>query len=301
MRRLKDYAELVNRRLDELIPDKTEGEFIDGDIPWLLNSAMRYSLLVGGKRLRPSMMLYVYELLGGRSEDLLTFACAVEMIHTYSLIHDDLPGMDNDTLRRGKPTNHVVYGVGQAILAGDGLLNNAFETLLSASLESGIDAGLCLKAVYEIALGAGARGMVGGQCMDLYCENNRVADADALNYIHINKTTRMFMHPLKAVCILANATQEQTESVVKFARAYGLLFQITDDILDVTGDQNVLGKSIGKDSESGKLTGVSAYGLEGARERAEALTLEAVAALDIFGDNAIELKELALNALSRTY
>lgn len=301
MRRLKDYAELVNKRLDELFPDKPEGEFADGDIPWLLNSAMRYSLLCGGKRLRPSMMLFVYELLGGKAENLLTFACAVEMIHTYSLIHDDLPGMDDDTLRRGKPTNHVVYGVGQAILAGDGLLNCAFETLLSAAAVSGIDAKRCLEAIYEIALGAGARGMVGGQCMDLYCENERVTGTYALDYIHMNKTARMFVHPLKAVCILANASREHTEAVTGFARAYGLLFQMTDDILDVTGDQSVLGKSVGKDSESGKLTGVSAYGLESARIRAEELASDAVNALAVFGDEAAELRELALNALGRTY
>lgn len=176
MKTLNDYASRVNRRLNEIPAVVAEDRFEIGEMPWLLSRSMRYSLEAGGKRLRPSMLLAAVEMLGGDTEDALDFACAVEMIHTYSLIHDDLPGMDDDTLRRGRPTNHVVFGVGQAILAGDGLLNGAFETMLNHACARPEGAARYLAAIREIATGAGVTGMIGGQVMDLHCERSGIAD-----------------------------------------------------------------------------------------------------------------------------
>ena len=180
MRTLKEYAEIVNARLKEIPAVVPENRYVIGEMPWLLSASMRYSLCAGGKRLRPSMLLAAVELLGGKMEDALDYACAVEMIHTYSLIHDDLPGMDNDSLRRGRPTNHVMFGEGQAILAGDGLLNCAFETMLDAAAGHPDRAGDYLLAMREIARGAGVTGMIAGQVMDLYCENNRISDVSVI-------------------------------------------------------------------------------------------------------------------------
>ena len=168
MKSLKEYAEIVNARLRTVFPELAENSFAEGEMPELLVRSMNYSLLAGGKRLRPSMLLAAVDMLGGDVDFALDFACAVEMIHSYSLIHDDLPGMDDDTMRRGRPTNHVVFGVGQAILAGDGLLNAAFELMLKRALERPELAQRSLRAIYEIATGAGVTGMIAGQVLDLY-------------------------------------------------------------------------------------------------------------------------------------
>ena len=286
MRVLKDWAEMVNRRLEEIPDVVPEGRYDVGEMPWLLSRSMRYSLCAGGKRLRPSMLLAAVELLGGDVEAALDYACAVEMIHTYSLIHDDLPGMDNDTLRRGRPTNHVVFGEGQAILAGDGLLNCAFETMLSAAVKKPERAPDALLAIREIATGAGVTGMIAGQVMDLYCERNRVQGVQALEYIQRNKTACMFIYPLRAAARLCRADDTALDALTRYGNAFGLLFQATDDLLDVTGDQANMGKTLGKDAESGKLTCVSAYGIEGTRRFVEKLHADAVEALAMFGDRA---------------
>ena len=208
MRQLKDYAEIVNERLKSVPAVIPDGRFAIGEMPWLLSQSMRYSLCAGGKRLRPSMLLAAVEMLGGSLEESLDFACAVEMIHTYSLIHDDLPGMDDDTLRRGRPTNHVVFGEGQAILAGDGLLNAAFETMLNAAARRPEKAYAALRAIREIAKGAGVTGMIGGQVMDLYCEREHRQDEEALEYIQHGKTACMFIYPLRAAVWLADGSRE---------------------------------------------------------------------------------------------
>ena len=198
MTTLKEYAARVETRLDQLLPGGGA----------IVNDAMRYSVMAGGKRLRPAMLLAAADMLGG-AEEALDFACAVEMIHTYSLIHDDLPGMDDDTLRRGRPTNHVVYGVGQAILAGDGLLNAAFEVMLAASLKpTRAAARPCLEAMAEIARGAGVTGMILGQCLDLDSERNGVPACrreETLETIQQGKTACMFIYPLRAACRLCGA------------------------------------------------------------------------------------------------
>ena len=292
MKTLKEYAQLANARLQTIFPALPENSYQEGGMPELLCRSMNYSLLAGGKRLRPSMLLAAVDMLGGDVEFALDFACAVEMIHSYSLIHDDLPGMDNDTLRRGKPTNHVVFGVGQAILAGDGLLNGAFELMLSAALRKSERAESSLHAVHEIATGAGVTGMIAGQVIDLYCEHNAVADAEALSYIQRDNTACMFIYPLRAAGWLAGASEEQIEALGRYGEAFGRIFQATDDLLDVIGTTEEMGKTLGKDAEQGKLTMVSLYGVEGTRERVNVLLSGAMEALEPFGEKADFFREL---------
>lgn len=300
MRTLSEYAALVNRRLEAIPAVVEEGRFQIGEMPWLLSQSMRYSLCAGGKRLRPSMLLAAVELLGGDIEIALDYACAVEMIHTYSLIHDDLPGMDNDTMRRGRPTNHVVFGEGQAILAGDGLLNGAFETMLAAACSHPESAANALLAIREIATGAGVTGMIAGQAMDLYCESQARADVESLEYIQYGKTACMFIYPLRAAGRLCGANEAQLRALTDYGRAFGLLFQATDDLLDVTGSAADMGKTLGKDAQSGKLTCVSAYGVEGTRDHVEKLRREAVSAMACFGGDAAFFTALADSMVNRT-
>ena len=300
MNRLNDYADRVNRRLGQIPAIVPENRYEIGEMPWLLSRSMRYSLEAGGKRLRPSMLLAAVEMLGGDMDAALDIACAVEMIHTYSLIHDDLPGMDDDTMRRGRPTNHVVFGVGQAILAGDGLLNAAFETMLACACAHPDRALDYLLAIREIATGAGVTGMIGGQVMDLYCEKAKLADTSALEYIQYGKTACMFIYPLRAAARLCGAGEDDLEALTAYGRAFGLLFQATDDLLDVTGTAADMGKTLGKDAESGKLTCVSAYGLEGTKQLVERLHREAVSAIAPYGERGAFFRELVDAMVDRT-
>ncbi len=299
MNKLNEFAARVNARLEALLPEEKDGAFEDGGRPWLVNNAMRYSLMAGGKRLRPAMLLAATEMLGGDMETALDYGCAVEMIHTYSLIHDDLPGMDDDSLRRGRATNHVVFGVGQAILAGDGLLNMAFEVMLSAAERAQGDHRALLSAAREIAEGAGARGMVGGQSMDLHFEHSGGAGEDALLYIHKNKTARMFIHPLRAAALISGAGAAELDALTRFGAAFGALFQATDDLLDVVGDAKEIGKSVGKDEAADKLTSVKLYGVEGTRARVDRLRDEAALAIGCFGDKAAFFAELTREMVGR--
>ena len=300
MRTLSEYAARVNARLGEIPAVIPKNEYEIGKMPWLLSESMRYSLSAGGKRLRPSMLLAAVEMLGGDAAFALDFACAVEMIHTYSLIHDDLPGMDNDTLRRGRPTNHVVFGEGQAILAGDGLLNCAFETMLAAAAARPDMACESLAAIREIATGAGVTGMIAGQVMDLYCEREKTGGERALSYIQHGKTACMFIYPLRAAGRLSKAQEAEIEALSQYGRAFGLLFQATDDLLDVTGTTADIGKTLGKDAESGKLTCVSAYGVEGTRALVERLHAQALAAIARFGDKGGFFANLVDSMVNRT-
>ena len=300
MKSLKEYAEIVNARLRTVFPELAENSFAEGEMPELLVRSMNYSLLAGGKRLRPSMLLAAVDMLGGDVDFALDFACAVEMIHSYSLIHDDLPGMDDDTMRRGRPTNHVVFGVGQAILAGDGLLNAAFELMLKRALERPELAQRSLRAIYEIATGAGVTGMIAGQVLDLYCEHNAVMDEHALSYIHRDKTACMFIYPLRAAGALAGATQEQIDALGRYGEDFGRVFQATDDLLDVLGDAAEMGKTLGKDAEQGKLTVVSLHGVEGARAQVRMLLERAMTELDSFGSGAQFFRDLIASMVDRT-
>ena len=300
MKSLQEYAQTVNRRLEEIPEVIEDGRYEIGCMPWLLSQSMRYSLSAGGKRLRPCMLLAAVDMLGGDTADALDFACAVEMIHTYSLIHDDLPGMDDDTLRRGRPTNHVVFGQGQAILAGDGLLNSAFETMLKHACAHTDRAARYLMAIREIATGAGVVGMIGGQVMDLYCERSREGGGQALEYIQYGKTACMFIYPLRAAARLCAASESALQALTDYGRAFGLLFQATDDLLDVTGTQQDMGKTLGKDAESGKLTCVSVYGLQGTRERVNDLHRQAIDALEDFGERSVFFRRLVDEMVTRT-
>lgn len=291
--------QLVEDRLEALLPE-TRG-FADGEIPELQAESMRYSLLAGGKRLRPCMLLKACEINGGDISEALDYACAMEMIHTYSLIHDDLPGMDDDCLRRGKPTNHVVFGVGQAVLAGDGLLNYAFETMLKTAINGRISHDNALKAIYAIARGAGVTGMIAGQCADLYAEGREDADEQLLGYIHAGKTAAMFIGAVQAGAHLAGADETKIGALTRFAEDFGRLFQVTDDILDVTAEADKFGKSKGKDETEGKLTAVSLMGLDGAMEYAGKLAESAITALDVYGEKADYFRQLTLDMAKRTY
>ncbi len=282
------YREMVAQALDAYLREPR--------IPARLQEAMAYSLGSGGKLLRPCLALASCEMLGGRAADALPIACGLEMIHTYSLIHDDLPAMDDDDYRRGKPSNHKVFGEGMAVLAGDGLLSYAFETMLAALAAHGGDVGyLC--AVQAVAEGAGVGGMVAGQAVDLEAEREAKVDADTLEYIHAHKTGAMIKAAVVAGAHIAHADAAQLSAIGAFGSLYGLLFQITDDVLDVSGSFAGMGKTLGKDQAAHKLTYVSLYGLEAARRVAADTARRAKEALATFGQAAeyfIELTEATL-------
>ena len=258
---------------------------LDGSLgperPESLREAMRYSLLAGGKRLRPILCLAACELAGGQAEQAMPTAVALEMIHTMSLIHDDLPAMDNDDLRRGRPTNHKVYGEANAILAGDALLTRAFEMV--ALRTSGVPAERLLKVVGELSLASGAPGLVGGQVVDLECEGKDV-DLETLEYIHLHKTGALLRACVLSGALIAGASDALLDALRTYARGIGLAFQIIDDILDVTASSEVLGKTAGKDLTADKTTYPKLLGLEESRRRADALVAEAKAALAPFAE-----------------
>lgn len=300
---LKDYAALVEKALPRFLPEGVKGVPAFGETPALQAESMRYSLLSGGKRLRPGLLLATVDMLGGDREEAMPVACALEMIHTYSLIHDDLPAMDDDTLRRGRPTSHVVFGEGQAILAGDGLLNRAYEVMLENALSHPEHAKRHTQAMNDVAKMAGSTGMIAGQCLDLYCEREKVQDERMLQYIHLCKTSCLLIAPLRAGAALCGYAPDsvETTALTAYGVKLGLLFQAVDDLLDVLSDEKTLGKSIGKDAREGKLTYVALYGLTGARERAARLAAEAQSALAPFGDQADFLRTLAGDLLQRTH
>lgn len=225
--------------------------------------AMNYSLSSGGKRLRPILTLESAKIIGGDVKEVIPFCVAIEMIHTYSLIHDDLPAMDNDDFRRGKPTNHKVFGDGMATLAGDALLNYAFEIMLKGSLGKE-NSDVRLKAIYEIARGAGIYGMIGGQVVDIESENKSI-EKEKLDFIHMNKTAAMIIGCMRAGAIMGNACEDDLQNITKYAKNIGLAFQIVDDILDIVGDEKALGKPVGSDIENHKSTYPSLLGLEKSR------------------------------------
>ncbi|MCT4565269.1 MAG: polyprenyl synthetase family protein [Maledivibacter sp.] len=262
--------------------------------------SMEYSLKAGGKRLRPVLLLEVCEMLGGNINDAVEFALAIEMIHTYSLIHDDLPAMDNDDYRRGKLTNHKVYGEGIAILAGDGLLNLAFETMIDKIdrnphlLHKGV------KAMQIISKASGVNGMIGGQVVDLECEGKKV-DAQTLDFIHHHKTSVMLEAAINAGAMLGEATEDEYEKLQNYGKCIGLAFQIVDDILDVIGDEKKLGKKVGSDVYNEKSTYPSLYGIEESRRIVSRLIEDSRKSLEIFGEKAEFLRGLAKYLEDRDY
>ena len=260
-----------------------------------LEKAMEYSLMAGGKRLRPVLLMAAADAVGKDGAAFLMTGCAIEMIHTYSLIHDDLPAMDNDDYRRGKPTNHKVFGDGIAVLAGDALLTLAFEVMLR---QEGAAPETLVTVVSEMSRAAGPYGMVGGQVLDLEGEGRRL-DLAALRKIHMGKTGALFCAAIRSGAILAGAKEEELAALTLYAERFGLAFQITDDILDVTGDEAAIGKPVGSDVRNEKATYVTLTSLEEAKKLAEDAVDEAVAALDIFGERAAFLRDLALFLLGR--
>lgn len=272
---LQEKAAIVNKELEQIMPD--------GDrYPASIHQAMRYSIFAGGKRLRPILCLAAAEAVSKDAAQLhlLPVACALEMIHTYSLIHDDLPAMDNDDYRRGKLTNHKVFGEGIAVLAGDALLTYGFEVLLRFARRFP-DKERALQVVEEIAIAIGTEGMIGGQVVDLESEGKKecALPEATIGYIHTHKTGALFRAAIRAGAILAGAREEELAGLTLYAEKFGLAFQITDDLLDITGEQTVLGKPIGSDAKNAKLTYPALYGLEQARIMAKTTIEEAVQAL----------------------
>ena len=259
--------------------------------------AMNYSLKAGGKRLRPILTIESCKIIGGQEKDAIPFAMAVEMIHTYSLIHDDLPALDNDDLRRGKPTNHKVFGDAMATLAGDALLNYAFEVMLSSSIGKD-NPEKYLKAINEIAHYAGIYGMIGGQVVDIQSEN-KIINKDTLDFIHLNKTAAMIVGCMRAGAIIGGANNDELEKITKYARKIGLSFQIIDDILDIVGDEEKLGKPIGSDIENHKSTYPSLLGLEESRKIAKDLIDDAKASIKDLSSQIEFLNGLADYIISR--
>ena len=268
----------------------------DGTIPEPLKSAMRYSLLLPGKRIRPVLLLAAYRLVQDDWESVLPYAIALEMIHTYSLIHDDLPALDDDELRRGQPTSHRVFGENIAILAGDALYSLAFETMLSAAL-SGKHAN-APAAVAEIANRAGVRGMIAGQTLDVKLEGTQPRK-DMVHYIQRHKTGDLLTAPLAAGLLLAGADPARLAAGTRYGEALGHAFQIVDDLLDLQGDATILGKQTGMDQQRGKMTWPAVYGEDVSRSDAQRLIREAKEALSVFGSRAAFLLELADFTLTR--
>jgi geranylgeranyl diphosphate synthase type II len=269
-RYLERRAALVDRALEEYVPNNPT-------YPHRLVEAMRYSLFGGGKRIRPILLLAATEAVSGSIEDALPFACAVEMIHTYSLIHDDLPTMDDDTVRRGRPTNHVVFGEGLAILAGDALLTEAFR-VMAASMPGGARLRRGVRAMREIAEAAGVRGMVGGQAADLQAEGS-VPDLPTVEYIHVRKTGALILASVRAGAILGGAGSPQLRQLSRYGEFLGLAFQVTDDILDSEVGVAVTGKVRGRDRQRRKVTFPAVIGMPAAKQRARDLCATAVGAV----------------------
>ena len=280
----------IDRALDRYLPKASTK-------PQTIHNAMRYSLFAGGKRLRPILCLAAAEACDGKIDNALPLACALECIHTYSLIHDDLPSMDNDDFRRGRPTCHKVFGDGIAILAGDALLTIAFEMVARAKISRRYDMSMLLR---EVAVAAGSQKLIAGQVADLEAEGRRVNRAQ-LRYIHENKTAAILTTSVRLGAMSANANSKQLAAITKFGRALGLAFQVIDDILDVTQTSEKLGKSAGKDIAAHKATYPAVIGLEKSRVEAKRLTRQAHSALSIFGAKAETLHALANYLLEREY
>ncbi len=275
----EDRKKLVNNYLEKRTQKKGISQ---------VDEAMRYSLLADGKRLRPILLMASAEAVGGKGYDCLPVACGLEMIHTYSLIHDDLPCMDNDDYRRGRLTNHKVFGEAMALLAGDGLLTMAFEVMLE---QKGCSPAVLVDVVREIAMCAGNFGMVGGQVLDLEAEKKQLTEKE-LKTLHEGKTGALFIAAVRSGARLGGAVDQQLLALTKFAELLGLAFQITDDILDVVGDEVKLGKPVGSDAKNHKTTYVTLFKLEGARKKAEDAVTEALACLNDFGPEADPLREM---------
>jgi geranylgeranyl diphosphate synthase type II len=291
-RYLSERSALVDAYLDGYLPGEETP-------PETISRAVRYSLFAGGKRLRPLLVLASAEAVGGTIDDALPAAAAFEMIHTYSLIHDDLPAMDDDSLRRGRPTSHVVFGEAVAILAGDALQAHAFGLLAAPPARSRVAPEIGLRAVALLAEAAGAHGMVGGQVADLESEGKPV-DAAGLEFIHRRKTGALIRAACEVGALMGGGSEEDVRELTLFGEEVGLAFQIADDILDVEGSDSTLGKSAGKDARAGKATYPAIHGLEEARRQARKLISAALDRVERFGEAARPLALIAEHMIRRS-
>ncbi|MDY6842919.1 MAG: farnesyl diphosphate synthase [Thermodesulfobacteriota bacterium] len=282
---LEEKQRIVNGALESFLPERNL-------FPTTIHQAMRYSVFAGGKRLRPILALSSAEVVYGNIDRVLPFACALEMIHTYSLIHDDLPAMDNDDYRRGILTNHKVYGEAVAILAGDALLTEAFRLMSDRYLNKKIDPNIQLSVICLIASAIGPAGMIGGQVVDIESQGNTEASC-LVNYIHEHKTAALIQASVLVGAMICEADESVLESFAAYGRNIGLAFQIVDDILDVEGDKKRMGKGTQKDKERGKLTYPQVYGLEESKAKAQELVGEALQAIESFDEKADPMREMA--------
>jgi geranylgeranyl diphosphate synthase, type II len=282
---------VVDEALKDLLPEP-QGPAAD------VVKAMAYSLFAGGKRLRPILCMAGSEAVGGNERSVLPVACALEFIHTYSLIHDDLPVMDNDDLRRGKPTSHKVFGEAVALLAGDGLLTEAFRLMSDPDLTKAVDPLSLLRVIRLVAAAAGCDGMVGGQLVDIQMEGKQV-EPSILEFIHTHKTGALIAASVASGAILSGGSEREVDAITRYGRHMGLAFQVADDILDVEGDSEKLGKGVGGDARKQKITYPSVLGLAHSREFQRALLEQAVEALKIFDEKAAPLRKIAVYIIER--
>lgn len=290
--KLKSLMVEIDSNLDKFIlPENT--------YPQTIYKASRYSLFAGGKRIRPILAIAACEVFGGNRDDVMPFACAIEMIHTYTLIHDDLPAMDNDDYRRGKLTSHKVFGEAMAILAGDGLLNKAAEVMTKSILSKKGNHLKYVKAMDEILTASGIEGVVGGQVVDIESEGMMEVNAEVLNFMHSHKTGALIKASVRSGAIIGGASEEELSKLTKYAENLGLAFQIRDDILDIIGDQQKLGKKVGSDIENNKMTFPAVYGLEESQEMVGEVSQIAIEALKILGEKGKFLKEIADYLINR--
>ena len=289
---LKERCALVDAALEKYLSPEDE-------LPFSVHKAMRYSVFAGGKRVRPILMLAAAEAVGGTIGQAMPAACAMEMIHTYSLIHDDLPAMDDDDFRRGNPTNHKVFGEAIAILAGDALLTEAFSLMSTTAHFPTVSADRLLAVIHEIARCSGSHGMVGGQVVDMESEGKPEIDLATVQYIHTHKTGALIKASVKAGAILGGADAAQLAAMTSYGEAIGLAFQIADDILDIEGTTEQIGKDAGSDQARGKATYPAVMGIADAKRRAAELVELALDSLKMFDSKADPLRETAHYIVAR--
>ncbi|MEA5113466.1 MAG: farnesyl diphosphate synthase [Geobacteraceae bacterium] len=289
---LKNMQQLVDEALEKYLPAADE-------LPSSVHKAMRYSVFAGGKRVRPILLLAACDTVGGDMEKAMPAACAMEMIHTYSLIHDDLPAMDDDDFRRGIPTNHKVFGEATAILAGDALLTEAFILLSSPERNGSPDPGALLGVIQEIAVSSGSRGMIGGQVVDMESEGSKEVDLATVQYIHTHKTGALIRASVKSGALIGGASGRELDAIVRYGEAVGLAFQIADDILDIEGTTEQIGKDAGSDQARGKATYPAVMGIAASKQRAEELVDVALNALGCFDEKANPLRGIARYIVKR--
>ena len=283
---LQGKKRIIDGALEKIIPKET-------DFPQTLHRAMRYTLFPGGKRIRPILSMTAYEVVGGKENGIVPYACALEFIHTYSLIHDDLPALDNDDYRRGRPTSHRVFGEGMATLAGDALLTEAFHLMTRETLRGEVDPRVAMEVIDEISKAAGFTGMIAGQVVDIESEGKKV-ELPVLEFIHTHKTGSLILASVRTGGRLGGASDVEMEALTRYGKAIGLAFQITDDILDVEGNRASMGRAPGVDKARNKITYPALLGLEESKRRCNELIGQAVAALELFGARGETFREIAL-------